>query len=215
MLKKNYFESIPNFTNIINLDPPPIYHVLSLNRRFISNLVLGTRIKTLCEDLNMIDKLFSQHANTIDNERDQIINHNKMSDIEDNCDMWNDFANPDINDEDMEYLNTLAVILFQEADNPPAAISVAKEVVFRDPSRDNTYNNLGLFYYNTGRKEESVQYFNKAIDINPENISALITLSDYYYNINNLELSLKHARKAAQLGDKNSQDWLKEKGYEW
>ena len=61
------------------------------------------------------------------------------------------------------------------------AISLFKEVVFRDPLRDKAYNNLGNCYYDLGSKEEALQYYLKAIEVNSNNKQSLQSIGQIYY----------------------------------
>ena len=94
------------------------------------------------------------------------------------------------------------------------AISIFREVVYLDQSRDKAYNNIGNCYYDLGYKEEALRYYLKAIEINPENEQSLQSIGQCYYEKDELELALKFFKKSAQLGNTIIQNWLKNNGYD-
>ena len=94
------------------------------------------------------------------------------------------------------------------------AISIFKEVISRDQSRDRAYNNIGNCYYDLGSKEAALQFYLKAIEINPENEQSLQSIGQCYYEKGELELALKYFKKSAQLGNTIIQNWLKNNGYD-
>ena len=94
------------------------------------------------------------------------------------------------------------------------AISIFKEVVSRDPSRDKAYNNIGNCYYDLESKEEALRYYLKAIEINPKNEQSLQSIGQCYYEKGELELALKYFKKSAQMGNTIIQNWLKNNGYD-
>ena len=94
------------------------------------------------------------------------------------------------------------------------AISIFKEVISRDQSRDKVYNNIGNCYYDLESKEEALRYYLKAIEINPENEQSLQSIGQCYYEKGELELALKYFKKSAQLGNTIIRNWLKNNGYD-
>ena len=51
--------------------------------------------------------------------------------------------------------------------------------------------------------------------INPNSSIAYYNLGVAYFNSGNKTLAIENYRKAAKLGDTDSQNWLKSKGYSW
>jgi len=43
------------------------------------------------------------------------------------------------------------------------------------------HNDLGVLYYTTGNKEKALQFYQKAVELDPENIVFLKNLADFYY----------------------------------
>jgi len=117
------------------------------------------------------------------------------------------------NDYSINDLSNFGVLLAQKG-YFLEAISIFKEVVSRDLSKDKAYNNIGNCYYELGYKEEALRYYLKAIEINPENEQSLQSTGQCYYEKGELELALKYFKKSAQLGNTIIQNWLKNNGYD-
>jgi len=94
------------------------------------------------------------------------------------------------------------------------AISMFKEVISQNQTRDKAYNNIGNCYYDLGSKEEALRFYLKAIAINPKNEQSLQSIGQCYYEKDELELALKYFKKSAQLGNTIIQNWLKNNGYD-
>ncbi len=95
------------------------------------------------------------------------------------------------------------------------AISIFKEVTFRDSLRDKAYNNIGNCYSELNYQDQALEYYLKAIEINPENEQTLQSIGQYYYEKDELELALKYFKQSAQLGNPIVQNWLTNNGYIW
>tara|TARA_B100000945_G_C20298410_1_gene556777 strand:+ start:102 stop:539 length:438 start_codon:yes stop_codon:yes gene_type:complete len=95
------------------------------------------------------------------------------------------------------------------------AISIFKEVTLRDSLRDKAYNNIGNCYYDLKYPDVALEYYLKAIEINPDNEQSLQSIGSYYYNINELDIALKYWKQSAILGNTIIQDWLSNHGYKW
>jgi tetratricopeptide (TPR) repeat protein len=52
-----------------------------------------------------------------------------------------------------------------------------KEMIALDPSNPDLYNNLGVANAKLGLNDEAIKYYNKAIELNPENPGALINIA--------------------------------------
>ena len=68
-------------------------------------------------------------------------------------------------------LNTYSSVLFY-SDKKEEAIVIARLNSDLYPESDNGYTNLAVKLYNSNKKEEAFNYFNKALEINPENKTA-------------------------------------------
>ena len=62
-------------------------------------------------------------------------------------------------------------------------------------------------------KDQALEYYLKAIEINPKNEQSLQSIGQYYYEKDELELALKYWKKSAQLGNHIVQNWLANNGY--
>ena len=76
------------------------------------------------------------------------------------------------------------------------------------------YFRLAYLAAEQGRKREAIRLYEKAIEIDPNNVSPIKNLALIYEHIN-WSYSKELIKKAAKLGDKSCQNWLKENGYEW
>ena len=131
--------------------------------------------------------------------------------IEEDSDRFIQFAKESYGTSDLSNLGAIVA----EQGYLLEAISLFKEVVFRNPLRDKAYNNLGNCYYDLGSKEEALQYYLKAIEVNPKNEQSLQSIGQIYYEKQELELAFKYFKKSAQAGNVVVQDWLNEMNYDW
>lgn len=79
--------------------------------------------------------------------------------------------------------------------------------------KEDGYFCLGYIALKQGRKSEAIRYYEKVIELDPENASALNNLANCYPYVTSYVIELK--KKAAKLGSKRSIEWLKEHGYSW
>ena len=75
-----------------------------------------------------------------------------------------------------------------------------KTIELADPPYTHAYGNLGLALMMTGNEQEGFQMVQKALEIDPNNAEAHLTLSNYYCAKNNGKLAREHLAKAKQLG---------------
>ena len=68
-----------------------------------------------------------------------------------------------------------------------------------DPGNYETISLLGIAHGNSGQHENAINYFKRALDLQPNNPQAHLNLSNAYLNIGNQELSNYHRQQATVL----------------
>jgi len=66
------------------------------------------------------------------------------------------------------------------------------------PDSPKIHNNLGLVYYNMGKKEEAIAMYRKEIDINPDSANAYNNLGVAYYDMGRKEEAIAAYKKAIE-----------------
>jgi clan AA aspartic protease (TIGR02281 family) len=94
------------------------------------------------------------------------------------------------------------------------ATNWAKKLLEMPEQKLNGYFYLGYINAEQGRKTEAIRYYEKVLEIEPNNSDALYNLSVVYYDINR-PYAIELRKRAARLGDKNSINWLKENNIDW
>ena len=64
---------------------------------------------------------------------------------------------------------------------PEEAISKFENLVNSFPDFALAHNDLGVLHYNTGDKEKALNYYRKAVQLQPENITFQKNLADFLY----------------------------------
>lgn len=90
----------------------------------------------------------------------------------------------------------------------------AKKLLEMPEQKSSGYFYLGIINAKQGRKTEAIRYYEKALEIEPEDSSSLNNLSIIYYDINR-PYAIELKKRAARLGHKNSINWLKENNIDW
>ncbi|MDZ4242572.1 MAG: tetratricopeptide repeat protein, partial [Candidatus Omnitrophota bacterium] len=67
------------------------------------------------------------------------------------------------------------------------------------PGEANIYNALGMAYQKTGDNVQSLQYFQKALEIKPDSSEYLVNIAFYYYDLGQCDLALPYFKKALSL----------------
>lgn len=84
------------------------------------------------------------------------------------------------------------------------AILALKKLVKKFPDYALAHNDLGVLYYSKGKKQEALQHYQQAAQLNPANATFQKNLADFYYaELGNVEEALKiyHEILKAQPGD--------------
>ncbi|MBW2032908.1 MAG: tetratricopeptide repeat protein [Deltaproteobacteria bacterium] len=67
------------------------------------------------------------------------------------------------------------------SDNKEASIWVLEKYLESYPGYAIAHNDLGVLYYNQGKKDKAVAHYEKAAQLQPENITFKKNLADFYY----------------------------------
>lgn len=85
-----------------------------------------------------------------------------------------------------------------------------KAIQLADPPDTHTFGNLGRALMKTGRHQEGLKMLKKALQIDPDNSGAHISLAIYYCSTSNISLADKHLKKAKALGAQPDSQQLNE-----
>ena len=94
------------------------------------------------------------------------------------------------------------------------ATNWAKKLLEMPELKSDGYFYLGLINEKQGRKTEAIRYYEKALEIEPNDESSLNNLSNIYYDINR-PYAIELRKRAARLGHKNCINWLKKNNIDW
>lgn len=94
------------------------------------------------------------------------------------------------------------------------ATNWAKKLLEMPEQKSRGYFYLGCINAEQGRKTEAIRYFEKVLEIEPNDSAALYNLSIFYKDINR-PYAIELKKRAARLGDKYSRNWLKENNIDW
>ena len=94
------------------------------------------------------------------------------------------------------------------------ATNWAKKLLEMPELKSDGYFYLGIINAKQGRKTEAIRYYEKVLEIEPNDSAALNNLSIIYYDINRT-YAIELRKRAAKLGNKNSRNWLKENNIDW
>ena len=94
------------------------------------------------------------------------------------------------------------------------ATNWAKKLLEMPEQKSSGYFYLGIINEKQGRKTEAIRYYEKVLEIEPNDSGALNNLSIIYYDINR-PYAIELKKRAARLGSKKSRNWLKENNIDW
>lgn len=99
---------------------------------------------------------------------------------------------------DIKIMTNLAQ-MYHKVGNTQKAIAMNEDIIKLDPSLDLPYINLGSYKINAGETEVAMEYFNKALEINPRNFNLTMKLHEIFKQAGDsitAEYYLDMARKA-------------------
>jgi tetratricopeptide (TPR) repeat protein len=94
------------------------------------------------------------------------------------------------------------------------ATNWAKKLLEMPERKSKGYFYLGYINAKQGRKTKAIRYFEKVLEIEPNDSGALNNLSVIYYDINR-PYAIELKKRAARLGRKNCINWLKKNNIDW
>ncbi|MDD5156146.1 MAG: tetratricopeptide repeat protein, partial [Candidatus Omnitrophica bacterium] len=89
------------------------------------------------------------------------------------------------------------------------ALILFKKALELNPRSVNAFNNLGILYFELGKKEDSHSFFKKAFEINPDSPVALYNLAVAYYYRKEYGLAGRYFDKAVKSGYAVNPDFSK------
>ncbi|MBF0472553.1 MAG: trypsin-like peptidase domain-containing protein [Nitrospirae bacterium] len=96
-----------------------------------------------------------------------------------------------------------------------AAVEYYNKVIEIIPQYLNAYHNRGISYFLLGKNNQAIVDFNKVIELNPKASDAYSLRGMCYDNLDDDFQTLLNHKIAASMGNKYSQNYLKEKGINW
>ncbi len=99
---------------------------------------------------------------------------------------------------------------YMEIGNIKKAIECYQKAIDINPNDAEAYFHLGRIHDKRGSNEEAIKHYKKAIEINPDYAAAYCNLGCIDLRLGNIDNGIKLLKHAARLGDKYSQDTLKE-----
>ena len=94
------------------------------------------------------------------------------------------------------------------------AIKYSQKIIDIDSNNPRGYFYLAFNYGLQGRFSKQIYYYERALMLMPEASSTYYNLALCYLN-KNRNYAIQLIKKGAELGDKKSQKWLKDNGYDW
>jgi tetratricopeptide (TPR) repeat protein len=104
---------------------------------------------------------------------------------------------------------------FVDAGNPQEAINLYTLAIEKDPAYIDAYYNRGVIHYILREYSQALADLNKVIEKRPDLAMAYASRGSVYDKTNDYQKALNDYRRAAQLGDKDTQDYLRSKGITW
>ena len=106
-------------------------------------------------------------------------------------------------------------IVYRDQGNHTIAIGNFKKAIELNPDAADYYASLGAAYIFQDNNTKALHMFDKAIELDPDDAITYVLRSISKKSLGDMNGSLKDTKIAARLGNKNSQDWLKENGHDW
>lgn len=104
---------------------------------------------------------------------------------------------------------------FIDAGFPQEAINLYTLAIEKDPEFVEAYYNRGVAHFTLREYKEALADFNKVIEKRPDMAIAYASRGSTLEKMGDHFKALKDYKKAAQLGDKDSQEYLRSKDIKW
>jgi len=103
-----------------------------------------------------------------------------------------------VNPDDLTARNRLAMALCKTGDLKDAEDQL-RYVLDKDPHNFNALDGLGVVYMKMDRHEEAMKYFNKAVEMNDEDVMVHVHLAAVYYKMQEKDKARTEWQKARSL----------------
>lgn len=133
--------------------------------------------------------------NIIQKEQEYKKNHSGKSTLGDSC------------------LRSCALRLAQQGEYTEA-IALLTQLIFRHPHNAVDYNNRGLIYFQSGKKQKALSDYNTALKLNPYLASAYNNRANYYAACGELATALADYDQAINLNPRYVRAWIN-RGITW
>ena len=88
------------------------------------------------------------------------------------------------------------------------AIALLTQLIRRNPTSADDYNNRGLIYFQSGELEKAIADYNRALQLNPELDNAYNNRANYYASLGQVAEALTDYEKALDLNPGNIRSWI-------
>jgi len=104
---------------------------------------------------------------------------------------------------------------FIDAGFPQEAINLYTLAIEKDPEFIDAYYNRGVVHFTLREYNKALSDFNRVIEKRPDMAMAYASRGSTFEKLGDYYNALKDYKKAAQLGDKDTQKYLKSKNIRW
>jgi len=104
---------------------------------------------------------------------------------------------------------------FVDAGYPQDAIQLYTLAIEKDPTYIDAYYNRGVMHFVLREYQRALTDLNRVIEARPDYAMAYASRGSVYDKLMDNKRAMEDYIKAAQLGDKDTQDYLRLKGIKW
>ncbi len=104
---------------------------------------------------------------------------------------------------------------FIDSGLPQEAINLYTLAIKKDPDFVEAYYNRGVAHFTLREYDKALEDLNKVIEMRPDLAIAYASRGSTYDRLGEHFKALKDFKKAAQLGDKDTQEYLRSKNITW
>ena len=102
----------------------------------------------------------------------------------------------------LDYVDTYSNVLYVKGKQSELSV-LAKQVFDFDRYRPESCNVIGNFYSLKGDRDKAIQYFNRALLLDPNYLSAWTLLGHEYIELKNWNAAISAYRRAVDVGPKD------------